>query len=108
MVGKALGVNESSVGKWENNKKQPDVISAKKIINFMGYSPFKNNSYTLGEQLYHARLITGKTQTQVASIIGSTGATVSRLELNLSKPRTRTHNKIKDYIIEAFDSLANN
>lgn len=107
-VGKALRTNENCVSKWENNNKQPDVISAKKIINFMGYFPFADVYNTLGEQLYYARLITGKTQTQVASIIGSTGATLSRLELNLCKPRPRTFDKIREYINEAFESLANN
>ncbi len=59
-VAKILKVTTDMVTCWELNRNQPTAKFAKAIIDFIGYFPFQSTS--LGEQLYYARLITGKTQ----------------------------------------------
>jgi hypothetical protein len=72
---------------------------AKAIINFMGYFPFQSTS--LGEQLYYTRLITGKTQKEVADLIGCDESNLRWIERDQRKPQLKIMQRIQDFINSA-------
>ena len=95
-VARILKVTTDMVTCWELNRNQPTAKFAKAIIDFIGYFPFQSTS--MGEQLYYARLITGKTQKQVADLIGCDESNLRRIELDQRKPTPKTLQKILEYI----------
>ncbi len=54
------------------------------------------------EQLYHARLISGKTQEQVAKLIGCDASNLRCIELDQRNPLTHTLRKIQEFINAVF------
>ncbi len=105
-VARMLRVSEATVTGWELNRNEPTPKFAKAIIAFLGYFPFADDSDSFGKRLYYARLITGKTQEQVADLIGSDESNLRRIELDEREPQGRTRRKIEEYISAAV--LANN
>lgn len=102
-VADLLQVDTNTVTTWEMNRHQPTPKFAKSIISFLGYIPFNFEVQHLGKQLYYARLITGKTQRQVANIIGCDTSTIECFELAQRIPITRTREKIQGYIDSSLD-----
>jgi DNA-binding XRE family transcriptional regulator len=90
---------------WELNRNQPTAKFAKSIIDFIGYIPFTSDGQSFGKQLCHARLITGKTQRQVAKLIGCDASNLRYIELDRRKPGMETRRKIEEYIGVAFGSV---
>jgi DNA-binding XRE family transcriptional regulator len=90
---------------WELNRNQPTAKFAKAIIDFLEYFPFKVEDCSLGKQLYYARLITGKTQEEVAKIIGCDESNLRYLELEKRKPGTETRRKIEEYLRMALTPI---
>jgi transcriptional regulator with XRE-family HTH domain len=97
-VAKILKVNPDTVTGWELNRHHPPARLAKKIINFIGYMPFTQEGVSLGRKLYYARLISGKTQRQVAAKIGCDESNLRRIELDSRNPRKTTSLKIQRFI----------
>jgi len=93
---------------WELNRNQPTAKFAKLIIAFIGYFPFSDNNLSLGKQLYYARLVTGKTQKQVAAIIGCDASNLRYIELDQRKPQAKTLEKIQGYIHNALTNFLTN
>jgi transcriptional regulator with XRE-family HTH domain len=100
-VASLLQVDKDTVTAWEMNQHQPTAKFSKSIISFLGYAPFNFEGRSLGKQLYYARLITGKTQRQVANLIDCDTSTLEYIELNQRSPITRTREKIQGYIDNA-------
>ncbi len=50
-VSKLIGVKEESIYNWENNQSKPKIYLMPKIIEFLGYVPFKLPNKTIVEQL---------------------------------------------------------
>jgi len=101
-VASILQVETDTVTAWEMNRHQPTAKFAKSIISFLGYIPFTFETVSLGKQLHYARHITGKTQRQVANLIGCDTSTIRCIELDQRKPFARTLKKIEDYIDDAL------
>ena len=101
-VARVLHVTPDTVTGWELNRHEPPAKSAKGVIAFLGYFPFSNENNTLGKQLYYARLITGKTQRQVAKEIGCDESNLRLIERDERKPQPGTHQKIQDFINAAL------
>ncbi|MFN0177060.1 MAG: helix-turn-helix domain-containing protein [Saprospiraceae bacterium] len=97
-VARILKVSTDMVTCWELNRNQPTAKFAKAIIDFIGYIPFEVEDFTIGKQLYYARLLTGKTQKQVAELIGSDASNLRYIELGQRVPREKTREKIEEYI----------
>jgi DNA-binding XRE family transcriptional regulator len=91
---------------WEFGRNQPTAKFTKTIIDFLGYIPFSGNKHTLGQQLYHARLVAGKTQKQLAKIIGCDTNTITNVESDGTKIRDKTRIKIQDYVNNAVADLS--
>ena len=83
---------------WELNRNQPTAKFAKAIIDFLGYFPFKEDGVSLGKRLYYARLISGKTQRQVAELIGCDVSNLRYIELDQRRPQGKIFEKIHVYI----------
>ena len=101
-VARILKVTSNTITTWELNQKEPTAKCAKSIIAFLGYFPFTRNNTTLGKQLYYARLITGKTQKQVAKLIDCDTSNLRCIELDERIPQTKLHEKIQEFINAAF------
>ena len=100
-----LRVSETTITGWELNRHTPPAKFAKAIITFLGYFPFTGNDHSLGKRLYYARLITGKTQEQVAHLIGCDESNLRRIELNEREPYGKTRKKIEKFINVALSFL---
>ncbi|MFN8302434.1 MAG: helix-turn-helix domain-containing protein [Saprospiraceae bacterium] len=85
-VARMLEVDALTVTGWELNHHEPPARLAKAIIAFLGYFPFSGSDHSLGRQLYYARLITGKTQKQVAKEIDCDASNLRVIELDRKKP----------------------
>ena len=83
---------------WELNRNQPTAKFAKAIIAFLDYLPFLGSDHSLGRQLYFARLVTGKTQKQVADLIGCDESNLRLIERDERKPQPKTRQKIHNFI----------
>jgi DNA-binding XRE family transcriptional regulator len=83
---------------WELNRNQPTAKFAKAIIDFLGYVPFSLDGCSIGKQLYYARIVTGKTQKQVAELIGCDASNLRYIELDQRKPGMETRSKIEEYV----------
>lgn len=104
-VARLLNVTEDTVTGWELNRHKPPARLAKVIIQFLGFCPYQAKS--LGKQLYYARLITGKTQKEVAKEIGCDASNLRYIELDRRKPQPKTWEKIKRFVNAATSELLN-
>jgi transcriptional regulator with XRE-family HTH domain len=101
-VARVLNVTTDTETNWELNRCKPTAKLAKSIIDFLGYFPFPVDNLSLGKQFYYARLITGKTQKQVAAQIGCDASNLRYIELGKRKPRMRVRAKIQGFINAAL------
>ena len=104
-VAKILKVTTDSVTGWELNRNEPTPKFAGAIIAFLGYFPFADVDQSFGKRLYYARLITGKTQEQVAELIGCDESNLRLIELDEREPYEGTRGKIEEYLRIALDGL---
>jgi transcriptional regulator with XRE-family HTH domain len=66
--------------------------------------PFTHEGVSLGRKLYYARLISGKTQRQVAAKIGCDESNLRRIESDTRKPGKSTSLKIQRFIDVVFQN----
>lgn len=97
-VAKLLKVTPDTITGWELKRHQPPARLAKGIIHFLGYIPFQVEGLSIGKKLYFARLLSGKTQDQVAAEIGCDGSNLRRIELSQRNPRKEIYYKIQKFI----------
>lgn len=91
-----LNVTPDTVPGWELNRHEPTARFAKAIIAFLGFCPLASKSP--GKELKYARLITGKTQREVADMLGCDASNLRYIELDQRKPQPKTLKKIRDFI----------
>lgn len=99
-LSKIISVTEDTITGWELNRNSPKPKYIKKIIEFLGYSPFKTENASLNEQLYYARLTLGLTQEEIAKEIGIDETTVRLIELNQRKIRLKTRKRLESFLNE--------
>ncbi|WP_376765843.1 helix-turn-helix domain-containing protein [Chitinophaga polysaccharea] len=85
-----MGVSESSVTLWENNKSQPGIQLYPKVIEFLGYFPFTLNTDKLSGRITMYRYMNGLTQASLAKML-------SVNEINNPILRVRKINARKKY-----------
>jgi transcriptional regulator with XRE-family HTH domain len=101
-VAVVIKTSTDMVTNWELNRNQPTAKFAKAIIDFIGYIPFKLEYCSCGKQLYYARLITGKTQKQVADLIGCDASNLRYVELDQRTPQRKLKEKIQEYVYDVL------
>lgn len=70
------------------------------MIDFLGYVPFSLDGCSIRKQLYYARLITGKTQRQVAELLGCDTSNLRHIELGKRNPQAKVRRKIEGYFLQ--------
>lgn len=55
-VGKMIGVSEDCITYWENNRSKPMVHQLPRIVEFLGYNPFKVEEIGLAGQIKSFRI----------------------------------------------------
>ncbi len=101
-VAKLLKVTTDTITGWELNRYAPQARLAKRVIQFLGYFPFKTEDLSIGSGLHLARLVCGKTQKQVAELIGCDASNLRYIELDKRRPGKQTLAKIQGFIATAI------
>ena len=80
-VAKRLGAYTSTVDTWENGHFTPEVPFVPKIVEFLGYDPFRPPPTS-----FPARISAGLTRRQLAARIAVHAATVAKWERGGARP----------------------
>lgn len=92
-----LGVNEWTYHNWETNKTEPVISMFPRIIEFLGYYPFKEPQ-TVGEKLFAIRRRSGLSRARLAKMIGIDESTMLRIERNKPAPKGRCERRIRRFL----------
>ena len=79
-VAEELGVNETSIHNWENNRSSPALRLLPRTLAFLGYDPYDEPSEMLGEHIMAFRRALGLTQKELAHHLGIDPSTLGRWE----------------------------
>ena len=85
-VGQKIGVDESTIYNWENNRSYPNLYALPKVIRFLGYDPSYTTPKTIGQKLLAYRKVHGITQKEMAKKLGVDPTTLARWEKGKGKP----------------------
>jgi len=94
---KKIGVVESTIWLWENNRIEPSISFIPKIIGFLGYVPFETKHNNLGEKIITFRRIHGLSQKKLASLIGIDSTTIGSWERGEHKPSSGLLEKLLSF-----------
>lgn len=97
-VAQLIGVNETTIYNWENNRTAPGFKYMPQIAQFLGYDPFKHENLTLGQRLLAHRQTLGLSQKELARKLKIDPGTLGRLERGLDKPTRRIRGKILTFL----------
>jgi DNA-binding XRE family transcriptional regulator len=97
-VAKILNVSDETILSWEKNKTKPSPKDASKIIQFLGYFPFKWEHECLFTNVNYARMIAGHTLKEMANEIGCDPTTLSKHRLSNMLSKGETIEKIEKYL----------
>jgi len=89
-VAKRFGVDDVTIYLWEKNRVRPSLAQIPKIIEFLGYDPFKKKTENLGEKILAFRRVQGLTQKKLAAQLGIDQATLARWERGMHKPSKKS------------------
>jgi transcriptional regulator with XRE-family HTH domain len=89
-AGQMLKVERTGLSDWENLRTEPAIEFYPAIIEFLGYDPFFFDLSKMGERLKRYRFLHGLSQEKLARKIGTTGATIYRLEQGIGIPGRKT------------------
>ena len=85
-VAKKIGVDETTIWFWENNRIEPSISFIPKIIGFLGYIPFETEHSSLGEKIIFFRRIHGLSQKKLANELDIDHSTLGGWERGKHKP----------------------
>jgi transcriptional regulator with XRE-family HTH domain len=102
-VARCLGVTTDSVAYWENNRNQPSLRMIPRIIGFLGYDPFQNDSdsLSLGERVVRVRQRLGITQKDLARRLGVDPSTLAHWEYGRRQPTPENRARLEEFIERA-------
>jgi transcriptional regulator with XRE-family HTH domain len=102
-VGSIIGVDETTIHNWENNRSSPSLYAVPKVIRFLGYNPLPSSPTTLGEKLLSYRKLNGITQEELARRLGVDPTTLARWERGKSRPMENNLQAIKQLFDKTCD-----
>lgn len=88
-VAKILDVTGDSIINWEMNRSSPQIQFFPKIIEFLGYLPFKVDTSTLGGRLSACRQIHGHSIKSLGKLLKVNERTISAWESGENRPKER-------------------
>ncbi len=103
---KKIGVDETTIWFWENNRVEPSISFIPKIIDFLGYIPFKTKYNNLEEKIIAFRRIHGLSQKKLASLIGIDSTTIGSWERDEHKPSKELLEKLLSFFTAHTSSFS--
>ena len=94
-----IGVSESNIWNWENNRCQPEIRFVPGIIDFLGYAPY-TPKLSFPEWLKMARAASGLTQEQLAQALGVDESTVLKWERGRNRPTQKSLQRIGVFVAD--------
>ena len=101
-VGERLGVDETTICNWENNRTAPVFRFMPKIIEFLGYVPYGIKAKTLGEKILAYRKLLGLSQEMLARKLGVDPGTLARWEQGKNKPKGKHLEILDEFLSSSF------
>ena len=98
-LARIIGVEETSVYNWENNRSKPKVYLLPKIIEFLGYIPFEVPSKTIGDRIKSYRKEHGLSQRKLARLLGVDQTTIRDWESGKHKPIKKLLKRISEILV---------
>jgi len=96
---KIMRISENTILNWEMGHSEPCVESMPKIISFLGYLPFDDESdQSIGKRLWRYRMSEGISIKRLGKLIRSDGVTIARIERNEGRSYDKTIMKIETYL----------
>jgi len=93
-VASRIGVDDVSIYNWENNRVNSSVPFIPKIIEFLGYIPYKTTSDSLEEEIVNYRRNHGLPQKRLAHLLGVDPRTLRSWEEGKHWPQKRLFDKL--------------
>jgi len=88
-----LGVTKDTVVYWETQQIAPNITQLPKIIAFLGYNPFEDETGTFGGKIKEYRYRNGLSQRKLASLLAVSVSALKSWEENAFTP-TIEHQKV--------------
>lgn len=83
---------------WETDYAQPQIQYAPKIIEFLGYNPYKVETETMGGRVKNYRVLHGLSHKKMGKIMGVDGATISTWETGKYVPQGANLNRLNELL----------
>ena len=96
---KKIGVDETTIWFWENNRVEPSISFIPKIIEFLGYIPFKTKYNSLGEKIIAFRRIHGLSQKKLACELGIDHSTLGGWERGEHRPIKQLYDRLISFLV---------
>ena len=99
-LARLIGVEETSIYNWENNRSKPKVYLLPKIIEFWGYVPFELPMETIGDRIKSYRKEHGLSQGKLAQLLSVDETTFRDWENGKHKRQVSPSKKLLKRITE--------
>ncbi len=97
-LARLIGVEETSIYNWENNRSRPKVYLLPKVIEFLGYVPFELPKETIGDMIKSYRKEHGLSQRKLAKIWGVDQTTIRDWENGKHKPGKKIFERVTEVL----------
>lgn len=85
---------------WETNRSIPQIQHAPKVIQFLGYNPYRFETETLGGRIKYYQLLNGLSHKKFGKILKVDASTVRGWENNEFLPKRSTMEKLNEILNE--------
>jgi transcriptional regulator with XRE-family HTH domain len=97
-VAKIIGVSTETITNWENERKAPQIKFFPKIIEFLGYNPYRIDISTQGGRIKFYRYQKGLSQRGLAKLLRVESSTIKTWEKNECEPRQNNLKRLTKYL----------
>ncbi len=101
-LAKRIGVEETTISNWENNRSKPKIYLLPKIIQFLGYTPFELTNETIGDKIIAYQKEHGLSQRKLAKLLSVDQTTIRDWESNVHKPSKKLLDRISEVLGKAY------
>jgi len=93
-----LDVTKDTVVYWETKQIAPNIMQLPKILAFLGYNPFEDETGTLGGKIKEYRYRNGLSQRKLASLLAVSVSAIKSWEENAFKPTSEHQERLKELL----------
>lgn len=98
-VAKMFRVSEETITNWENGRSIPQIQFYPVIVSFLGFSPFRIDTSSLGGRIKAYRYEHGLSHKKLGKLLGVDASTVASWELGEFKPHDKYTKKLEKLLI---------